>query len=192
MRLRIHRTDGKTGTYVQDISRRAQVLAQRLDPATIFASGPIVIGVLNPFTVLNPDEVCWVEAIGEGEMPEGYRPPGVERMRRLSGREEYEALLARQWPRWRTNPKSSPGDLLEALVELSLRSGQSVYLHLTGVVADHPLDQALFGVPALTASIDPDGMLYINPKCIVRVRIYHSRSEVVYPRGIWFAEADEI
>ena len=61
MLLRIKRTDGKAGTYRQDIDRRSAVLLQRLDPNTIFRSGPIVIGTHNPFSVINPEEVCWVE-----------------------------------------------------------------------------------------------------------------------------------
>ena len=101
MRLRIHRTDGKTGIYSQDDERRAKMLVRRVDPETIFSSGRIVVGVLNPFSILNADEVCWVE-VETGLVTKKIRPPSVVQIRRLSGREEYEAILARQWPRWRT------------------------------------------------------------------------------------------
>jgi hypothetical protein len=56
MRLRIHRSGGKIGTYRQDVASRAKMLLKRIDPRTLFSSGPIVIGVLNPFSVINPDE----------------------------------------------------------------------------------------------------------------------------------------
>ena len=191
MRLRIHRTDGKTGSYSQDDERRASMLARRFDPETLFCSGPIVIGVSNPFSVLNPDEVCWVEVETELPTPQAL-PDSVEQVRRLSGREEYEALLARQWPLWRKNPQSRPGELLEALVELSFRSGKSLYLHVTGRVADKPLAELIFGASAITATFDPGGTLYVNPKCIVRARVYHSKDKVDYPQGIWVAEADDV
>ena len=192
MQLTIRRTDGNVGKYVQDDLRRAHILMQRLNPAKLFNSGPIVIGVLSPFTILNPDEVCWVEVqTSELEMPQ-MLPANVERLRKLSGREEYEEVLARQWPLWRSNARSSPGDLLEALVELTFRGGHSLYLHVTGHVEKKPLSEIIFGPPAITASVLPEGTLYINTKCIVRARVYHSMTEVSYPLGLWCAEADEI
>lgn len=69
MRLTIHRSDGKSGKYFQDDAGRADILSCRLDPATLFTTGPIVIGVLNPFTILNADEVCWIEVESERELP---------------------------------------------------------------------------------------------------------------------------
>lgn len=192
MRLRICRTDGRTGSYVQEDSRRVHMLAQRLNPQKLFCSGPIVIGVLNPFSVLNPDEVCWVEVEeGTADMSR-VLPPHVEQVRRLSGRPEYEEVLARQWPRWRSRAKSSPGDLLEALVELSFRGGAMLYLHVTGTVEHQPLSELVFGQPAITATFEPGGIVYANPKCVARARVYHSMTEVPYPQGLWCAEADDI
>ena len=192
MRLSICRTDGKTGNYLQDNLRRAQMLSLRLDPQTIFCSGPIVIGVLNPFSILNPDEVCWVEVHStELEMKRSL-PPSIEQVRKLAGRDEYEAVLERQWPRWRNNAKSEPGDLLEALVQLCFRGGSELYLHVTGYVASKRLTDLIFDTPAISVASEPDGMLYVNPKCIVRARVYHSMTEVTYPEGLWCAEADEL
>ena len=192
LRLRIHRTDGKTGSYSQKDERRAKVLLQRLDPETIFSSGPIVVGTLNPFSILNADEVCWVE-VETGLVTKKIRPPSVDQVRKLSGREEYEAILARQWPRWRSSKQPDvPGKLIEALIELSLRSGAYLYLHVTGVIAKTPLTRLIFGTPATTATFEPDGTVYINPKCIVRARVYHSMKVVSFPNGLWCAEADDI
>lgn len=191
MLIRIHRTDGKTGRYSQDNAARAAQLVKRLDPRTLFRSGPIVIGVINPFTLLNPDEVCWVEvetALETLKLPQ----PGVEEVRRLSGRAEYEELLARRWGQWMKYHQSNTGDLLEACVQLSFRGGGELYLHVIGQVADQSLSDCLFSPPALTAVFAPHGTLYINPKCLVRARVYHSRDRVVYPSGIWVAEADDI
>ena len=126
------RSDGKIGNYVQGNARRAQVLAQRLDPHKLFCSGPIVIGELNPFSILNPDELCWIEAQSEGPALLSIYAPGVEHVRKLAGRDEYEHVLARQWPRWRKNTKTAPGDMLEALVELSFRGGHALYLRVIG------------------------------------------------------------
>lgn len=191
MRLRINRSDGKTGTYSQSIDRRAAMMVKRLDPRTLFSSGPIVIGELNPFSVLNPDEICWVEVETELETPK-FPMENIERVRRLDGREEYESILSRQWPLWRKNAKGVPGDLLEALVELSFRNSASLYLHLTGRVAEVSRVASIFALPAITASFEPHGTVYINPKCIVRARIYHSQDRVNYPYGIWVANADDI
>lgn len=191
MRIRIVRTDGKTGTYTQGTERRAAMLVRRLDPRTLFRSGPVVIGELNPFTVLNPDEICWIEVETRQEAP-GLPIDNIERLRRLADRAEYEALLSRQWPRWQKNPKGKAGDLLEALVELSFRGGAELYLHVTGRVSEVSLVDAIFGVPAICANFDPDGTIYINPKALVRARVYHSISQVTYPTGIWVASADEI
>lgn len=192
MRLRIHRSDGKVGNYHQGIASRAAVLLKRLDPHTIFSSGPIVIGVLNPFTVLNADEICWIEIETDLEVKFSL-PEHVDQVRKLSGREEYEALLSSQWPRWMKFRKSQEGDLLEALVELSMRSGESLFLHVTGTVTQtNLLVDAFFGAPVIMATYSPNGTLYINTKCIVRSRVYHSRQEVDYPKGLWFAEADDV
>jgi hypothetical protein len=192
MRVRIHRTDGKTGSYSQDDHNRAVVLLKRLDPHKVFHSGPIVVGEHNPFSVLNPDHINWVEVEAPGIELQMVRPPGIERIVKLSGRHEYEELLERQWPRWRVMRKSQPGDLMEGLVQIDLRGGSELYLRVTGVVTRQPLSELVFGQPAVTAHMVPDGAVYVNPRSIVRARVYHSLGEVQYPTGLWFAEADDI
>ena len=192
MHVRIHRTDGKTGSYSQGNQARAEVLLTRLQPDTLFRSGPIVIGEHNPFSVLNPEHINWVEVHAPGHTLPVLQAPGIERMVMLAGRQQYEEILERQWPRWRLMRKSSPGDLMEALVELSLRGGSELYLRITGVVTHIPLSELVFGQPAITAHIEPDGVVYVNPHSIVRARVYHSLGEVQYPAGLWFAEADDI
>lgn len=191
MLLRIKRTDGKTGTYRQDIDRRSAVLLQRLDPNTIFRSGPIVIGTHNPFSVINPEEICWVEVETTRKTIKSV-PKNVEQIHRLSDRVEYEHLLAQQWPLWKQYPKANLGDLLEAFVELSFRGGDALYLRVAGYLSDSSLIDAIFGLPAVTATYEPNGTLFINPRTIVRARVYHSSDKVTYPSGIWIAEADDI
>jgi hypothetical protein len=191
VRLRVHRSDGKTGKYSQKDPPRAALLAKRFNPATLFNSGPIVIGVHNPFSILNPDEVCWIEIETDLTLPKAL-PKNVDRLHRLSGRKEYESLLARQWPGWMKFRKGKKGDPLEALIELSMRSGESVFLHVIGAVGETNLIQEFFGVPAIAASIDTHGIVYINPKSIVRARVYHSRDKVSFSGGFWMAEADDI
>lgn len=191
MQLTIVRTDGNTGRYTQDMPRREAMLLRRLDPNALFVSGPIVIGVLNPFTVLNPDEICWVEV--ESELETLKCPmPHIERVRCLQGRGEYESLLAQQWPRWRKAAKGKPGDLLEALVELSFRGGAQLHLHVTGKVAEMSLVEAVFGTSAITAERGRRNTVYVNPKALVRARVYHSKDQVSYPPGIWVAEASDV
>jgi len=191
MQLTIVRTDGNTGRYTQDMPRREAMLQRRLDPRSLFCSGPIVIGVLNPFTVLNPDEICWIEV--ESDLATISLPvPHLDHVRCLQGREEYERLLARQWPRWRKAAKGKAGDLLEALVELTFRGGAQLHFHLTGKVADVSLVEAVFGAPAIVADMGPRKTVYVNPKTLVRARVYHSKNQVAYPHGIWVAEADEV
>ena len=191
MYLRIRRTDGKTGVYRQEVDRRRAMLHSRFDPNTMYCSGPIVIGTHNPLSILNPDEVCWVEVETAGPMKQSM-PDNVEKIRKLSGREEYESLLARQWPLWQKQAKKKPDQFLEAFVELSFRGGDSLFLHVAGHESDTSLVDSIFGLPAVTATYDPDGTVFINPKCIVRARIYHSKDQVAYPSGIWVAEADDI
>lgn len=191
MRIRVHRTDGKTGSYSQDDPRRASVLAKRFDPAKLFASGPLVIGVHNPFSIIHPDEICWIEVETDLILPKAM-PNNVERLQRIGNLEEYKSLLARQWPGWMRMRKGKKGDPLEALIELSLRSGESIYLHVIGAVGDINLVEEFFGVPAITASIGVPGNVYINPRAIVRARIYHSRDQIRFPDGLWMAEADDV
>lgn len=191
MQIRIHRTDGKTGRYSQSVATRARQLAERLNPATLFTSGPIVIGVLNPFSVLNPDAICWIEVETPLALP-ALRPPNIDSIRRLAGRDEYEAILATQWPRWRKFKKGTPGEMLEGLVEMSMRSGESLFLHVTGRVSGSNLADQFFGAPAIVAQFEPNGMLYINPKTLVRARVYHSKDRINAPTGLWMAEADDI
>lgn len=191
--LTVFRGDGRSGRYVQADPRRAAMLAHRLDPATLFASGPLVIGVLNPFTVLNADEVCWIEVQGAAgiALPEAL-PRGVDGIRKLESREAYEAHLARQWPRWRETGQGREHALVEALVELSFRGGHMLYLHVTGREMRLPLTHAIFGQAATTARIEGGGMAYVNPRAVVRARVYHSRQSVDYPEGLLFMEAEEI
>lgn len=193
VRLIVYRGDGRSGRYAQADPRRAAMLALRLDPATLFTSGALVIGVLNPFTVLNADEVCWIEVEGAAgiALPEAL-PPGVDGIRKLASREDYEALLARQWPRWREAGRGREHDLVEALVELSFRGGHMLYLHVTGRDVRVPLTDAIFGQAATTARIDGGGMAYVNPRAVVRARVYHSLQAVDYPPGLLFMEAEEI
>lgn len=84
MRLRIHRSDGKIGTYSQKDRTRAELLLKRLDPSKIFVSGPIVVGVLNPFSVIHPDEVCWVEIESDLDTIKTF-PPEVDNVRKMAG-----------------------------------------------------------------------------------------------------------
>ena len=196
MRLQIHRSDGRTGRYLQDNQRRAGALVLRLDPAKLFLSGPIVVGVHNPFTVLNPDEVCWIRIDEAGDMPgcefRTSLPPGIDSVRWLPTRQDYENILARQWPKWRLNAGSNSAQLLEALVELTLKSSEQMYLHILGQSVDQPLADLVFSPPAITAEAGPDSMFYINPRAVVRARIYHSRDTVTYPNGILMVEAEDI
>lgn len=191
MKIRITRTDGKCGSYTQGTERRAAMLIRRLDPKTLFCGAPVVIGEHNPFTIINPSEICWIEVETRLETLK-FPMPHIDHVRRLADRSEYEELLSRQWPRWQKNSKGKPGDLLEALVEINFRGGAALYLHVTGFVAQTSLVDAIFGVPAITANFEPDGTSYINPKAIVRARVYHSVSQVAYPAGIWVAAADDI
>jgi hypothetical protein len=191
MRLTIHRSDGKSGKYFQDDVGRAAILSRRLDPATLFTTGPIVIGVLNPFTILNADEVCWIEAESERQLMHAL-PQGVESVRKLAGRSEYENILARQWPRWRQAGAGAPQDLMEALVELSFKGGAVLYLHVIGQVTSAPLTDMIFSQPAVTATFEPHGTAFIDPRSIVRARAYHSLQSVQYPAGLWCLEADDI
>ena len=191
MRIRVNRSDGKTGVYSQQDPARAALLAQRFDPATLFCSGLIVIGMHNPFSIINTDEVCWIEVETALELPH-ILPRNIERLHRLADRQQYESLLARQWPGWMKFRRGRKGDPLEALIELSLRGGESIYLRAVGAVGETNLVEEFFGVPAITASIDGAGRLYVNPKAIVRARVYHSRDQISFARGFWTAEADDI
>lgn len=196
LRLRVQRADGVVGSYSQSDPRRAQFLLQRCDPHTMFRSGPIVIGVFNPFTVLNASEVCWISAepgTGSGLQPQQFLPHGIEHVHLLPGRVEYEALLARQWPKWRQmNAASADSNLLEALLEVNFRGADPLYLHVLGQVTETPLVDTLFAGPAITATFGEAGMVYVNTSSMVRARLYHSKAEVNYPDGIWMAEADDI
>jgi len=55
-----------------------------------------------------------------------------------------------------------------------MRSGESVFLHVIGTVVETNLVKEFFGVSAIAANINVQGAVYINPKSIVRARIYHS------------------
>jgi hypothetical protein len=113
-------------------------------------------------------------------------------IRRRRREAEYKEILARQWLRWTGQSQDQEGDLLEALVEVSFRGGDLAYLHVKGrVTKSRSLPEQIFGVPAIAARIAGGGAFYINPKTIVRARIYHSMGQVEYPMGLWFAEAED-
>ena len=148
MRIRVNRSDGKTGVYSQQDPARAALLAQRFDPATLFCSGPIVIGMHNPFSIINTDEVCWIEVETALELPH-ILPRNIERLHRLADRQQYESLLARQWPGWMKFRRGRKGDPLEALIELSLRGGESIYLRAVGAVGETNLVEELMMLKGL-------------------------------------------
>lgn len=81
---------------------------------------------------------------------------------------------------------------MEALIELSFRGGDAQYVHAIGVATNVPLPQQVFGPNAIAATSEPDGTFYINPRAIVRARVYHSRSEIQCRNGLWFVEADDV
>ena len=54
------------------------------------------------------------------------------------------------------------------------------------------LATAVFGMGAIRAAAADGTAALINPRGIIRARVYHSRDKVDYPNGIWVAESDEI
>ena len=191
LRLSIWKTDGRVGSYTQANANKAGMLVRRLQPDTLFSSGVLVIGTLNPMTLINTSEVAWIEV--ETNLPCAQRAvPGVDETTKIETRAEFDELLLKQWPKWRMMRKSQDGDLLQSLVELTFRGGLQLHLHVRGVVRNDVQLEMLFDQPALTAVLPKGGALYINPKTLVRARIYHSKHEIAYPPGIFVAEADEI
>jgi hypothetical protein len=188
--IKIHRADGKVGTYSQPDAGAAERVLHRLAPDRIFASRSIAVGVKNPFNIINTEHVCWVE-LHTDRTVEYALPPGFERVSLLVGRAEYEAILARQWPKWRTTFAENDKGFLEALVEVSLIDGRVLYLHALGR-SPMRLEELLEPQGAVVATFAPHGTVFINPRNVVRARIYHSENKVNYPNGLWFAEADDI
>jgi len=191
VRLRVCRTDGGIGRYSQTDPRRAAMLVQRLASETIFSSGVISIGTHNPMTLLRADDVAWIEVKTALPCPQ-TAIPDIESAEMLAGKKQFDDLLAQQWPRWIQRPSSATGDLMQSLVELSFRGGAVIHLNVLGRVGKKVNPQHLFAAPVITAVIAGGGALYINPRTLVRARIYHSLKEVHYPDGILVAEADEI
>ena len=189
--LRVYRSDGGVGTYTQTDPRKAMVLAGRLKPESVFKSGVIIIGTLNPLTLINPDNVAWIEAETALPLPQRHLA-GVERVIKLPGKPEFDELLLQQWPRWRQLPSSNPGDMLQSLVELTFLGGHALYLHVHATVVEDVLPQGIFLEPCITAELPEGGALYVNPRALMRVRIYHSKDAIRYPDGIFMAEANEI
>jgi hypothetical protein len=99
--IKIHRADGKIGTYSQPDAGAAERVLHRLSPDRIFSSRSIAVGVNNPFSIINTEHICLVEL--HTDIPVAYPlPPGFEHVTLLGSRTEYEEILARQWPKWRT------------------------------------------------------------------------------------------
>jgi hypothetical protein len=71
-------------------------------------------------------------------------------------------------------------------------AGGQKRLHLIGQVTKAPLTDLIFGQPGVTASFEPHGTAFINPRSIVRARVYHSLQSVDYPAGLLCLEADDI
>ena len=190
LKIKIHRADGKIGSYSQPDDGAAERVLHRLVPERVFASKSIAIGVKNPFNIINTDHICWVELVTD--LPVQYElPPGFEHVTLLGSRAEYEEILARQWPKWRTTFAENQQRFLEALVEVSLVDGSQIHLHALGR-SPMSLDALLEPEHAIVATFAPNGTVLINPRNVVRARIYHSENKVNYPHGLWFAESDDI
>ena len=191
LHLSVWKTDGRVGNYTQVNADKAGTLVRRLQPDSLFSSGVLVIGTLNPMTLINTSEVAWIEVATKLPCPQ-HAMPGVEETTKIETRQEFDELLLKQWPKWRVMRKNKPGDLLQSLVELTFRGGLQLLLHVRGVVDNDLHLEMLFDQPALTAVLPKGGALYVNPKTLIRARIYHSKHAVNYPPGIFVAEADEI
>lgn len=191
MIIRIHRSDGQVGRYSQTSAAAQAMLIRRLDPATIFVSGPIAVGRGNPLSLLSPDHICWIEVETDLTTLRNARP-GIDTVVRLKDADEYRDLLATQWPRWMKHPRTDPGDPFEAFVELSMLGGCVLHFRVTGRITNLSISEAIYGPPALTASFGGNGTIYVNPKAIVRARIYHSHTAIETPPGLWAADADDI
>lgn len=94
LNIRIHRADGKVGSYSQPSPGAAERVLHRLTAERIFASRSVAIGVSNPFNLINTEHVCWVEVETDLTM-DCTLPPGFDHVTQLADRSEYEALLAR-------------------------------------------------------------------------------------------------
>jgi hypothetical protein len=87
--------------------------------------------------------------------------------------------LERQWPKWRTTFANNDKGFLEVLVEVSLVDGTEIYLHALGR-SPMSLDALLEPEHAIVARSAPNGTAFINPRNVVRARIYHSENKVNY------------
>lgn len=191
MKLKVVRTDGGTGAYAQADERQSRALLWRLHPDRVFLSGPITIGIRNPFTVLNPDEICWIE-VASSDPPQRLSHSSFDRITLLADRTAFEASLAQKWMRSMSLAGRNRDGLFEAFVELRFRGGRTAYLDVVGRESMTPAPEVVFTAPAIVADA-PDGTVhYINPRALVRSRVYHSRMDPELPDGLWFAEAEEI
>jgi hypothetical protein len=94
LNTRIHRADGKVGSYSQPSPGAAERVLHRLTAERIFASRSVAIGVSNPFNIINTEHVCWVEVETDLTV-DCTLSPGFDHVTQLADRSEYEALLAR-------------------------------------------------------------------------------------------------
>lgn len=94
LNTRIHRADGKVGSYSQPSPGAAERVLHRLTAERIFASRSVAIGVSNPFNLINTEHVCWVEVETDLTV-DCTLSPGFDHVTQLADRSEYEALLAR-------------------------------------------------------------------------------------------------
>ena len=191
MKLTVIRTDGGVGPYSQSDERQSRALICRLKPDTLFCSGPVVIGVLNPFTVLNPDEICWIEASAADPLPR-LADSRFEFVGVLRDRAEFEQKLASHWMSWMSMSGRNTAGLFQAMVELNFRGGRATYIEVRGRETNTPAPQEVLALPAIVAESAEGSVHYINPRAISRMRVYHSRIDPDLPDGLWFAEADEI
>jgi hypothetical protein len=190
LRLKLQRTDGKVGTYVQHDPRLVRALLVRLRPEKLFGRDLITIGIANPFTVLNASEVCWIE-VETGEPMAAQIAPVDYQCTRLPSRQAFEESLGARWMTWIHHSKPDGSGLFEALIELNFRGGASLFLSLSSS-ENNASPEVIFSAAAIVARGEAGQIVLINPKALLRCRVYHNHGHPELPEGLWFAEAEDI
>ena len=100
LRLSIWKTDGRVGNYTQANANKSGILVRRLQPDSLFSSGVLIIGTLNPMTLINTNEVAWIEVATNLPCPQ-HAIAGVEETTKIETREEFDDPDFNPVPAWR-------------------------------------------------------------------------------------------
>ena len=194
IKLSVYKTNGLRGNYQQTYAPLENEFLKKLIPRELFTRGQMVFGTGNPYTILNPAQISYI-AVESEEQLSHFFSPGIVNASLLPDRDAFMATLERRWKLWSKLHASTPSSPLEAFTHIEMTGGWELYAHVIGKFPDRKSSSkvatTLLDQPVICIQKN-NGMIYVNPISVNRIRIYHSNLNPFKPDRTFPLDPEEI